>query len=124
MLNSAIEQAISEATEQQIRNALRLEVTLSNMFAFLVANAFSYVANSRLTFKAALSLNRYIRFFLASILLLGFTLLISWTAERYGLHYLSGFALIVILVPLFSYLVMKFWAFDGIQNSVTGKKTR
>lgn len=96
---------------------LRLDVTLSNMIAFCVANVFSYAANSWFTFKASLSITRYARFFLASMLSLGLTLLLSWSADHYGLHYLVGFAFIVVLVPLFSFLVMKFWAFAGDRAS-------
>ena len=92
---------------------LKIDVTLSNAIAFGVANIFSYFANSFITFKVAVSLPRYARFLAASTLSLGFTLSISFAADHYGLHYLVGFALIVVSVPLFSFLVMKFWAFSG-----------
>lgn len=59
--------------------------------------------NSRLTFKSRLALVRYVRFFLASLLSLGLTLLLSWITDAYGLHYLLGFVLVVVLVPLFSF---------------------
>lgn len=90
---------------------LALKVTLAHLLAFAVANAFSYVMNSWLTFKAALSLRRYARFFLASLLSLGLTLLLAWFCDHYGLHYLLGFVLIVVVVPLLSFAVMKFWTF-------------
>lgn len=92
---------------------LRLNVTLSHLLAFCCANIFSYLMNSWLTFKAQLSLSRYARFFLASMLALGLTLLISWLADRYGLNYLIGFVFIVFLVPFLNFLTMKFWAFSN-----------
>lgn len=96
---------------------LQLNVTLSHLLAFCCTNIFSYLMNSWLTFKTQLSLSRYARFFLASMLALGLTLLISWLADRYGLNYLSGFVLIVFLVPCLSFLTMKFWAFSKFNDS-------
>ncbi|EKE17398.1 MAG: GtrA family protein [uncultured bacterium] len=91
---------------------LSIDVVISNLLAFCIANLSSYLMNSRLTFKKAMSFLRYLRFFLASILSLGLTLFISWVAEFYGAHYLVGFLAIVIFVPALSFLVMKFWAFS------------
>lgn len=91
---------------------LSIDVVISNLLAFCIANLSSYLMNSRLTFKKAMSFLRYLRFFLASMLSLGLTLFISWVAEFYGAHYLVGFLAIVIFVPALSFLVMKFWAFS------------
>lgn len=88
-----------------------LPLTAAHFLAFCTANIFSYFLNSWLTFGAAISLSRYIRFFAVSLLSLGMTLLIAWITEASGLHYLAGFALIVLLVPIFSFLVMRFWTF-------------
>lgn len=93
---------------------LALDVTLSHLMAFCVANVLSYLMNSWLTFKMALSLGRYGRFFVASMLSLGLTLLLSWVTDVYGLHYLLGFMLIVVVVPLLSFAVMKFWTFAHV----------
>lgn len=95
---------------------LMMEVTVSHFFAFCVANVFSYLMNSKITFKARMTLVRYVRFFLASLLSLGLTLLLSWLTDAYGQHYLFGFFLIVVLVPILNFLVMKFWAFAGAQE--------
>lgn len=91
---------------------LRINVILSHLLAFFCANIFSYFMNSWLTFRAPLSLVRYARFFLTSMLALFLTLLLAWLADRYGLGYLSGFILIVFLVPFLSFFVMKCWAFS------------
>lgn len=96
-----------------------LGVTVAHLVAFCVANIFSYLMNSWLTFKAALSLSRYARFFLASLLSLGLTLLLAWVSELYGLHYLLGFVLIVVVVPLLSFAVMKFWTFAHVREPRT-----
>jgi len=91
---------------------LGFAVVMAHLIAFCVANIFSYVMNSRLTFFAPLSIARYIRFLLTSLLALGLTLLLSLLMNHNGFHYLVGFLLIVLLVPILSFLLMKFWAFS------------
>ncbi|MGD9887933.1 MAG: GtrA family protein [Halothiobacillaceae bacterium] len=90
---------------------LDLDITASHLLAFFIANMFSYIANSKITFKSPITLLRYKRFFLASLLSLSLTLLLSWVANFYGLHYLAGFALIVVLVPVLNFIVIKTWVF-------------
>ena len=92
---------------------MQTPVVIAHLFAFSIANLFSYVMNSRLTFMAAITITRYVRFFLASLLSLCLTLLLAWMMDRFGFHYLVGFLLIVVLVPVLSFLLMKFWAFSG-----------
>lgn len=91
-------------------------VTLSHLLAFSIANVFSYLMNSWLTFQVRFSLKGYLRFLVASLLSLGLTLLLAKLVDLYGAHYLVGFALIVVLVPLMSFLVMKFWVFSVRQT--------
>lgn len=88
-------------------------VVLAHLFAFCIANVFSYVMNSRLTFRVSMTLARYIRFLAASLLALGLTLFLAWVMDRLGFQYLVGFLLIVVLVPIISFMLMKFWAFAG-----------
>lgn len=96
---------------------LRLHLLLAHVCAFGVANIFSYLANSRFTFKVGLSVTRYLRFLLASLVALCLTLGIAWLTNRIGLHYQTGFAIIVVTVPLFSFALVKFWAFAGHHSS-------
>lgn len=92
---------------------LQLPLLLAHVLAFGVANIFSYFANSRFTFKVALGLVRYLRFLLASLAALCLTLGIAWLTNHIGMHYQMGFAIIVVTVPLFSFGLVKFWAFAG-----------
>lgn len=87
-------------------------VVLSHLVAFMVANIFSYLMNSYFTFKTVLSIDGYVRFFLASLLALGLTLTLSWIMEELGLNYMAGFLVIVAVVPLCSFMLMKLWAFQ------------
>ena len=96
---------------------LRLHLLLAHMLAFGVANIFSYLANSRYTFKVTLSVTRYLRFLLASLAALCLTLGIAWLTNRIGMHYQMGFAIIVVTVPLFSFALVKFWAFAGHRSN-------
>ena len=82
------------------------------VLSLMVANIFSYLMNSYFTFKTALFINGYARFFLASLLALGLTLTLSWIMEELGLNYMAGFLVIVAVVPLCSFMLMKLWAFQ------------
>lgn len=92
---------------------MQMSVVLAHLYAFSVANLLSYVMNSRLTFRAPMTLARYFRFFVASLMSLGLTLILAWVMDYVGFHYFVGFLFIVVLVPLFSFMSMKFWAFAG-----------
>ncbi|HHY0351345.1 GtrA family protein [Vibrio cholerae] len=94
---------------------LTLDATLSNSFAFMFSNVFSYFANTKMTFKATISFSRYVSFFSASIFSLFLTLAISYISTLYDLHYLIGFCFIVVLVPALSFIIMKFWVFSEKQ---------
>ena len=94
-------------------------VVLAHLLAFMLANAFSYLMNSHWTFKTPLTWARYGRFFLASLLSLALTLILAKAADGYGAHYLVGFALVVVCVPLLSFALMRFWVFSTRNNAST-----
>lgn len=96
--------------------AFKADVVVANLIAFITANVFSYFMNSIVTFKAPIALLYYVKFFATSLFSLGLTLLIAWLAELYGLHYLVGFLFIIVLVPILSFFIMKFWAFSHSQT--------
>jgi putative flippase GtrA len=95
---------------------LKWPVLLAHLLAFSAANIFSYVLNSRFTFHSALGLVSYGRFLIASLFSLCLTLMISGAAQWWGLHYWKGFLLVVILVPIFSFVIMKFWIFNPVKK--------
>ncbi|EGR0581290.1 GtrA family protein [Vibrio cholerae] len=90
-----------------------LSSTAANFVAFGLANIFSYVANSKYTFNRPLSVKKYIAFFSASLISLALTLMISFLSNMYGLHYLFGFFLIVIFVPLLNFIALKIFIFKA-----------
>lgn len=86
--------------------------SLANACAFLCANLFSYLVNSRWTFAAMKGgATRYPRFLAVS--LVGLTL--SWAcvelAMRLGLHYLVGVAGSVLLVAVSGYILNRLFVF-------------
>lgn len=88
-----------------------LAVVLSHFISFSIANVISFFLNSFYTFRRKISLLRYAKFWFASIISLGMTLSLSWMFNEFGFHYMAGFLIIAIVVPLASFLMMKFWAF-------------
>lgn len=93
---------------------LHFRPVLANAFAFMLANAFSYFLNSKVTFKAPLSIYGYMRFFLVSMVSLFCTLGVSWAGEVYGLHYLISLCFVVIFVPVMNFFILKFWAYSSL----------
>lgn len=91
-------------------------VMLSHLLAFCAANLCSYLLNSYVTFKSPVTPLLYARFLLASLLSLALTLSLSGIAQWSGLGHWQGFALIVLLVPLFSFGLMKFWTFRKVSS--------
>ena len=84
---------------------------LANGAAFCVATIASYALNSRLTFQRAVSGRTLRRFLTVAVAGLGLSMAISGGAERAGLHYLVGIALVVTGVPVLSYLAHSRWTY-------------
>lgn len=85
---------------------------LANAAAFICANLFSYIVNSRWTFVAMQGgASRYPRFFAVSLV----GLAISWAsvelAMRLGLHYLVGVVGSVLLVAVSGYVLNRLFVF-------------
>jgi putative flippase GtrA len=90
-----------------------LAIVLSHFISFSLANVISFILNSLYTFNTKILFGRYLKFWMASMVSLGLTLFLSWLINEFGFHYMIGFMLIVILVPIASFLLMKFWAFSN-----------
>ena len=86
-------------------------VVLAHLIAFCFANVFSYGMNSFWTFKKPMTFYMYLRFLSASLVSLSLTLITASVVQCYGWHYWVGFALVTVLVPVLSFLLMKFWTF-------------
>ena len=87
----------------------RLHAVAANGLAFVVANAFSFWANNRYTFRTAATGARYLRFLVVSLAGLALALAASALAAVQHWHYLAGVAISFVLLPLLSFAANRFW---------------
>lgn len=81
----------------------------ANGMAFITANLFSFWANSRWSFRAALTRQRYMRFLVISLLGLFVSLLTIAVSEALQWHYLAGVLLSFVFLPLITFLAHRHW---------------
>lgn len=78
--------------------------SIANGIAFIVANLFSYAANTRWSFDDKMSMNSWYRFIFVSFIAWLLTIAISWLVAEAGGAYMLGILLVVILVSPLSYI--------------------
>ncbi|AQV93082.1 GtrA family protein [Cupriavidus necator] len=83
----------------------------ANCVAFLCATACSYLLNTLWSFSSRLRNRTLGRFAGVSLLGLGLTMGISWTAQTLGASYWAGLAWVVLIVPVFTYLAHRAWTY-------------
>jgi len=84
---------------------------VANGIAFCVATAFSYVVNTRWSFSHPLGGRNLVRFCTVSAGGLVVAMAVSGIAERIGLPYGLGIALVVILVPPVTFSLHARWTY-------------
>lgn len=77
---------------------------IANGIAFVVANFFSYAANTRWSFGAKISMDTWYRFVAVSFVAWLLTIAISWLVAAMGGPYILGILLVVTLIPALSYM--------------------
>lgn len=88
----------------------------ANVVAFLCANVFSYVLNSRLTFRQGSSWPRYLRFLVCGVVGVVLSFLLARGAELAHWHYLAGFGLTAVVMPPVNYWLVRRFAFGQTQG--------
>jgi putative flippase GtrA len=88
-----------------------LNPALANGFAFAVATAVSYVANTLWSFSDKLSGRTLYRFLSVSALGSFVAMLCSGSVDRMGGHYLLGILAVVLVVPGLTFLLHNFWTY-------------
>lgn len=88
---------------------LHCHPVLANGAAFVVANLFSFWANSRWTFSTNLSFHRYARFLSVSLLGLCLTVAASALAQWLRWHYLFGVLLSFVCLPVLTFVAHRYW---------------
>lgn len=84
---------------------------VGNGVAFIIATIFSYTVNTLWSFSNKINPKNAIRFFVTSLFGLCLTIFISWLADRFGLHYLTGIAIIVVTVPVYTFSAHSLWTY-------------
>lgn len=87
---------------------------IANALAFLCANVFSYVANSRFNFRTRISVPHYLRFFTTSLLGMAVSYGLSLLVERAAMNYLFGFLLLIVIMPPLNYFLVRRLVFADI----------
>lgn len=78
--------------------------SIANGIAFIVANFFSYAANTRWSFDAKINMGSWYRFVAVSFAAWLLTVAISWLVAAAGGSYMLGILLVVTLIPALSYI--------------------
>lgn len=81
----------------------------ANGMAFISANVFSFWANSRWSFRTAVTGQRYMRFFAVSLAGLAISLIAIAISEALQWHYLAGVFLSFVFLPLITFLAHRNW---------------
>ena len=88
----------------------------SNAIAFTVATIFSYIVNSKWSFRHEIAPKFFIRFVTVSLIGVVVSWLVSNIAAEQGAHPLIGILFVTISVAAISFLAHNFWTFS------TGRK--
>ena len=103
-------------------SALGLAALKANFVGYFCAVGVSYFGNARLTFKApALRRAQFGRFAIVSLLALGLNQAIVWLCvHRLGWKFPYALALVVVVVPAFTFVLSKLWAFRTPETAPGG----
>jgi putative flippase GtrA len=83
----------------------------ANVLAFVVANIFSFFANSTYNFKTELTTKNYVKFFSASLYSLIIVAIFSYVADAMNINYIHTFIFLALFSPLINYAMVRFVVF-------------
>jgi len=92
----------------------------ANMSAFFIAFIFSYIFQTLYVFNTTFHLKRFIRFFFVQFLIFLLSYLISKIIQIEN-NYLQTL-IIVVIMPLITFVIHKFWTFKAIDEDEAGRK--
>ena len=90
----------------------------SNIFGFACAFLFSYLAQSKFVFNSNISFNKASKFFLVQFVSL--LLAIGLTNLTQGLNAYFNVLLIVIMLPLITFIIHRLWTFVERESLISG----
>lgn len=93
---------------------LGFDVMVANMLAYCVAVGVSFFGHSLLTFRVAMSRERFIKFITVSLSALAVSQALLWLLTFSALfgHRINMLA-VVFVVPIYSYILNKFWVYKS-----------
>lgn len=86
--------------------------SLANGIAFVTATALSYFINTLWSFSAPLGMANLSRFLAVSLVGLSLASGIAALAEYHHLHYARGLLMVILVVPLATFLLHHFWTYN------------
>ncbi len=85
---------------------------LANGIAFIVATVFSYTVNTLWSFSTAPHGKNLFRFICVAIIGCFLAVGVSAIAAQFGLHYLIGIGMVVMVVPPVTFMLHRFWTYQ------------
>jgi len=89
----------------------QVKPNMANGCAFIMATLFSYLVNTYWSFSSVMNAKNVTRFWITSIVGLVLAVALSSLADLLSFHYLVGIAMVVITVPIISFLIHSNWTF-------------
>lgn len=86
---------------------------VANGFAAVTAASFSYVGNTKWSFKTSFTQRNAVRFIVTAVAGSSMAFALSSLADILGYHYLVGIGLVVVCVPIMSFLLHYYWTYRG-----------
>ena len=86
---------------------------IANGFAAMTAASFSYVGNTKWSFKKSFTQRNATRFVVTAVAGSSMAFALSSLADILGYHYLVGIGLVVVCVPIMSFLLHYYWTYRG-----------
>lgn len=93
---------------------LGFHVMVANVLAYCVAVGVSFFGHSILTFRVAMSRSRFVKFITVSLSALAVSQALLWLLTFSALfgHRINMLA-VVFVVPIYSYILNKFWVYKS-----------
>ncbi|WP_439671367.1 GtrA/DPMS transmembrane domain-containing protein [Cupriavidus necator] len=111
LVSGAASTGVHVAITATLVTTLATSPVAANCVAFVCATACSYLLNTLWSFSSRLRNRTLGRFAGVSLLGLGLTMGISWTAQHLGASNWVGLACVALTVPVFTYLTHRAWTY-------------
>lgn len=84
---------------------------MSNTIAYVIANACAFLLNTKWSFRKEVSTRTFFKYQIVSIASFVVLVFISSVSDHFGFHYLIGLLSVVLVIPIFTFLMHKYWTY-------------